>query len=278
MKSVKKLLFKTETPLVMGIINCTPDSFYSRSRKGDSGEAVETALKMVSDGADIIDVGGESTRPGSLYVSPEDELARIIPFLTELRKKSDIPVSVDTRKSSVAEAALDCGADIINDISALQDDPLLAEIIRRYNCGIILMHKKGIPVDMQKNPSYRDAAAEIKDFLIERALFAIESGINRENIIIDPGIGFGKRLEDNLSIIKNIETFRDSGYPVLMGHSRKSFIGIVTGRETDDRLAGSLAAGIISAINGADILRVHDVRETVDTLKILKAVNNTAVV
>ncbi len=275
MKMIKNLLAETEKPLIMGIINCTPDSFYHESRKVNLKSALDTAFKMIEEGADIIDIGGESTRPGSEYIETEEEIRRILPFLEEFRKNTDFPVSVDTRKSETAAAALENGADIINDISALSDDPVLADIIVRYNADIILMHKKGLPSDMQNNPSYRnDAVKEIKDYLEKRAEYAFAKGIEKDRITLDPGIGFGKRLQDNLAIIKNIESFKESGYPVLIGHSRKSFIGIITGRETEDRLEGSLAAGLLSAVNGADILRVHDVKETSDTLKILKAVNH----
>ena len=275
MKMIKNLLAETEKPLIMGIINCTPDSFYHASRKVNLKSALDTAFKMIEEGADIIDIGGESTRPGSEYIETEEEIRRILPFLKEFRKNTDFPVSVDTRKSETASAALENGADIINDISALSDDPVLADIIVIYNADIILMHKKGLPSDMQNNPSYRsDAVKEIKDYLEKRAEYALGQGIEKDRIILDPGLGFGKRLQDNLAIIKNIESFKESGYPVLIGHSRKSFIGILTGREPEDRLEGSLAAGLLSAVNGADILRVHDVKETSDTLKILKAVNH----
>ena len=276
---IKNLLKGSGNPLIMGIINCTPDSFYSESRKQNLKDALDSAFLMIENGADIIDIGGESTRPGSEYVGSEEEISRLLPFLKEFRKNTDFPVSVDTRKSSVAEAALEEGADIINDISALSDDPGLADIVKKYNADVIIMHKKGIPSDMQNNPFYSDAVPEIKNYLEERACFAISRGIKADRVIIDPGIGFGKRLQDNLAIIKNIETFKESGYPVLIGHSRKSFIALLlgTGSDPEERLSASLSAGIISAANGADILRVHDVRETADTLKILNAVRNLKV-
>ena len=271
MKIIKNLLADKKTPLVMGIINCTPDSFFNSSRKTALNDALETAFRMIDEGADIIDIGGESTRPGSEYVEPEEEISRVIPFIREFRKQTDFPVSVDTRKSGVAEQALLNGADIINDISALSDDPDLADVIVRYNAGIVLMHKKGLPSDMQDNPVYEDAVSEIRKYLETRINYALEKGISSDRIIIDPGIGFGKRLQDNIDIIKNIETFRETGYPVLVGHSRKSFLGMLTDREPEERLGASLAAGIISAVNGADILRVHDVKETSDTLEIFRA-------
>ena len=275
---IKNLLGEAQRPLIMGIINCTPDSFYHESRKISVEEAVDTALVMIENGVDIIDIGGESSRPGSEYVNSSDELERVLPFLVKLRKLSDIPVSVDTRKSEVAEAVLDNGADIINDISALSDDISLVSVVKKYNSDIILMHKKGIPKDMQNNPLYQNAVYEIRRFLNERAEYAALNGIDKERIIIDPGIGFGKRLEDNISIINNIASFKESGYPVLIGHSRKSFIGSITARNADERLSAYLASGVISLMNGADILRVHDVKESVDTLKIYCAVKKAAVI
>lgn len=268
---IKNLLSNSGKPLVMGIINCTPDSFYTDSRKTVLKEALDTAFRMMEEGADIIDVGGESTRPGSEYVDAEEEIKRVLPFLKEFRKATDFPVSIDTRKSETAEITLSNGADIINDVTALSDDPELVSVVKKYDADIILMHMKGLPSNMQDNPDYRDAVTEIKNYLDKQAAFAIGYGISKDRITVDPGIGFGKRLEDNLEIIKNIETFKESGYPVLIGHSRKSFLGLLTDREPEERLSSSLAAGLISAVYGADILRVHDVKETADTLKVLKA-------
>ncbi len=271
---IRNLLEEGNTPLIMGIINCTPDSFYEESRKSALKDALDTAFMMIEEGADIIDIGGESTRPGSEYVESDEEISRILPFIKEFRKETDFPLSVDTRKSEVAERALTNGADIINDISALSDDPSLAKVIVKHKADVIMMHKKGLPVDMQNNPNYNDAVFEIKEYLEERIMYALETGIRKEHITLDPGIGFGKRLEDNLAIIKNIETFKESGYPVLIGHSRKSFLGMLTGKEPEDRLESSIAAGVMSACYGADILRVHDVRETADSLKIFRAVTS----
>jgi len=271
MHNVKELINRVKRPLVMGIINCTPDSFFVNSRKYSLNEAIETVRMMISEGADIIDVGGESTRPGSGYVDEEEEIRRVIPVVRKIVSEFSIPVSVDTRKSRVAAAAVDAGAAIINDVSALKDDPALAGVVRDAKCSIILMHKRGTPKDMQDNPYYSDATAEILEELEKRINFALESGIEKDNIVIDPGIGFGKRTEDNIEIIKNIAFFRKTGFPVLVGHSRKSFIGSITGKIHEERLAGSLAAGLIALVNGADILRVHDVGQTLDTIKILMA-------
>ncbi len=272
MNKIKKLPGYGERPLIMGIINCTPDSFYSKSRKKVLTDALDTAFRMIDEGADIIDVGGESTRPGSEYVDAEEEIKRVLPFIKEFRRKTDFPVSIDTRKSETAALGLENGADIINDVSALSEDPELAAVVKKYNADIVLMHKKGIPADMQNNPEYTNTVNEIKLFLEKQAAFAIGYGIDKDRIILDPGIGFGKRLGDNLEIIKNIETFKKSGYPVLIGHSRKSFLGLISGKDTEQRLASSIAAGLMSALYGADILRVHDVDETADSLKVLKAV------
>ncbi|MDX9800697.1 MAG: dihydropteroate synthase [Spirochaetia bacterium] len=253
----------------MGIINCTPDSFFAESRKYGFNEAIETVRMMILQGADIIDIGGESTRPGSDYVSENEEIKRIIPVIRGIVSEFSIPVSVDTRKSRVAYEAIEAGASIINDISGLKDDPVLAGVVRDAKCDIILMHKRGDPSNMQENPYYVNAAAEIMEELKVSIDFALESGIEKDNIVIDPGIGFGKRTEDNIEIIKNIAFFKKTGFPVLVGHSRKSFIGAITGKKQDERLAGTLAAGLIALVNGADILRVHDVEQTSDTIKVL---------
>jgi len=264
----------TAGPLVMGIINCTPDSFYPGSRRPGTEEAVAEAERMISFGADILDIGGESSRPGADYLDAEEELGRVIPVIEKIRERSDIPVSVDTRKARVAEAALDAGADIVNDISALKDDPDLAPLAAARRVPVILMHKKGVPKTMQENPEYSDPVREIAGELAGYAEAAMEAGILRENIIIDPGIGFGKRLQDNLAILRNLKTFSSLGYPVLLGASRKSFLGMVLGADVEDRLGGTLAVHAWAVIHGADILRVHDVRETVEVIRVLSAIRS----
>lgn len=261
----------TSGPLVMGIINCTPDSFYPGSRRADTEAAVAEAERMVASGADILDVGGESTRPGSDPVDADEELNRVVPVIEGIRRFSKVPVSVDTRKAGVAAAALDAGADIINDISALRDDPAMIPLAARRGAPVILMHMQGTPKTMQERPEYRDAPAEILAELKGYAEAAQAAGIRRENIIIDPGIGFGKRLEDNLAILARLDEFSAPGYPVLLGASRKSFIGMILGTGVEDRLVGSLAVHAWAHFYRADILRVHDVRETVQVLKILAA-------
>jgi dihydropteroate synthase len=254
--------------LVMAIINCNNDSFFAPSR-ASAEKAVEKALLAEKDGADIIDLGGESTRPGAAYITEEEELERVIPVIRRVRRQSNVPVSVDTRKAAVAQAALEAGANIINDISALEDDPDMAEICAGYRAKVVLMHKKGVPETMQQEPLYRDVTAEVASYLRDAAKRAMDAGIAKENIILDPGIGFGKRLEDNTALIKRLAIIRSLGYPVLAGLSRKTFIGELTGRNVADRLAGTLAANAAAIMAGAGIIRVHDVKESVDLVKVM---------
>jgi len=261
----------TELPaFVMGIVNATPDSFWPSSRTQSTAAGAESAFALVEAGADIIDIGGESTRPGSDYVSEAEELSRVIPLVREIRRISSVPISIDTRKSAVMRAALDEGADICNDISALADDPALADVAASAGIPVILMHKAGIPAHMQDAPAYQDVVAEVRAFLCERAAFAVSKGIAQDRIILDPGIGFGKRQSDNIALIREVSILASTGFPVLMALSRKSCIGYMTGREVADRLAGTLTANLVSVLGGASILRVHDVAETLDMLAVLK--------
>lgn len=261
----------TDLPaLVLGILNVTGDSFWEGSRVSSVEAAVDRALEMAGSGADIIDIGGESTRPGAQYVSEEEELSRILPVITRLRKVSGIPVSVDTRKASVLSAALDAGADILNDISAMEDDIGMLALVSRAGIPVILMHKKGSPETMQQDPTYHDVCAEVKEYLFSRGRTAQDAGIAREKIILDPGIGFGKGYEHNMALITGLAEITAGGYPVLMALSRKRVIGHITGRDIPDRLAGTLAANMVAVRNGATLLRVHDVAETVDMLKVVR--------
>ncbi|GAB6391081.1 MAG: dihydropteroate synthase [Treponematales bacterium] len=262
----------TGRPLVMAVVNCTPDSFFPESRAGGAAEAAERALRAGEDGADIIDFGAESTRPGAAYVSREEEAARLIPAIAAFRKRSPLPVSVDTRKAAVAAAALDAGADIINDISALEDDAGMGKLCAARNAPVILMHKKGVPAAMQDKPEYRDAAAEVRAYLARAAERAAACGIDANSVILDPGIGFGKTLADNLALLAALPRLASLGHPLLVGLSRKTFIGELTGRDVSHRLAGTLAAHAVSVLLGADIIRAHDVRETLDAVKVAWAI------
>jgi dihydropteroate synthase len=257
--------------LVMAIVNCNGDSFFVPSRALREA-AADMALRAEEDGAALVDFGGESTRPGASYVDEEEELRRLIPVIESFRRRSSLPVSVDTRKALVAQAALDAGADIINDVSALEDDPRMLPLCAGRGAGVILMHKKGVPGNMQNSPFYEDAPSEAAVYLEERARAAQKGGIPKDKIILDPGIGFGKRLEDNLALINRLAEIGGNDYPVLMALSRKSFIGEITGREISSRLAGTIAANAAAIMRGANLIRVHDVREGVDLVKVLYAI------
>jgi dihydropteroate synthase len=256
----------------MGIVNATPDSFYAGSRHNGPLAAAEAALAMEAEGASIIDLGGESTRPGSDYVGLEEELERVVPAVEAIRARSGLPISVDTRKAAVARAALDAGADVINDISALRDDPDMASVAVESGAAVLLMHMHGDPKTMQEAPAYEDCAVEVRDFLAEAVGRALEAGIPGDRILIDPGIGFGKRLEDNLELLSRLDLFTALGYPVVVGLSRKTFVGEVTGKGVDGRLPGSIGAACAAYARGARILRVHDVAATVDALTAFAAV------
>ncbi|MEW6051683.1 MAG: dihydropteroate synthase [Candidatus Zixiibacteriota bacterium] len=260
-------------PLVMGILNVTPDSFSDGGRFLVTERAVAHALKMAAEGADIIDIGGESSRPGADPVSAEEEIERVLPVIERLRRESQVPISIDTYKAATAEAALKAGVDIVNDISALRIDSAMLALLARSKAPVALMHMKGTPRDMQKKPEYDDCIQEIADFFDERIQFCTTGGIEGSQIILDPGIGFGKRLEDNLRILRELRSFTRFGLPLLVGASRKSFIGMVTGDTgpAESRLGGSIAAAVTAVLNGATIVRVHDVKETVEALRIVQA-------
>lgn len=260
-------------PLVMGILNVSPESFSDGSRE-TSEQRVKFALKMETDGADIIDIGGESTRPGSNPISVDEELSRVIPVVEKLRERSSIPISIDTSKSVVAEAALKAGADIVNDISALRFSDGMADLVGRTGGPVILMHMLGTPQNMQAQPSYDNCVTEIIDFFRERIDYCVRKGIEMSRIIIDPGIGFGKRLSDNLEILSGLKQFKKLKLPILIGASRKSFISMLypTDSSPDQRLGGSVAAAVMAVNNGADIIRAHDVSQTVEALKVFQAI------
>ena len=263
---IGKTLRTGERTLIMGILNVTPDSFYEGGKYSSVESALERAREMVEEGADIIDVGGESSRPGSLPVSKDEELSRILPVIKAISDELDVPISVDTYRAEVAEEAIKAGAGMVNDITAMGGDESMAEVVSEHGVPICLMHMKGTPQNMQKNPHYDDTMAEITKFLHERAEYAMAKGIDEKNIILDPGIGFGKRtgegIEDNCEIIARLAELKSLGFPVLVGASRKTFIGNLSNTRVEERLEGSLGAEAMAIANGADILRVHDVKET----------------
>jgi len=256
----------------MGILNVTPDSFYDGGKFFSEQKAVERVKEMIEEGADIIDIGGQSTRPGSSLVTTEEELARVIPVIERVNEKVFIPISIDTSNPIVAEEALKKGASIVNDITALNGDPAMAGIVAKYNAGIILMHMKGTPQTMQDNPVYEDVINEIFEYLKRSVNKAISAGINPDAIIIDPGIGFGKTVEHNLLIVNRLKEFKELKKPILIGVSRKSFIGKVLKRDAENRIFGTAAACALAVANGAEIIRVHDVREMKDIAAMSDAV------
>ncbi len=254
--------------LVMGILNVTPDSFSDGGEFFDADRAVERGLQMVADGAAIIDVGGESTRPGSASVSAAEQIKRVVPVTEALSARTDVPISVDTYEFEVAKAALDAGAGMINDITALGDERI-AELAAERCVPVVLMHMLGTPATMQVEPRYGDVVAEVRDFLLERADRAERSGVSKDMIFIDPGIGFGKTFEHNLRLLKNIDKFVATGYRVLVGASRKSFIGKITGREDpSERIYGTASTVALCAAAGVSIVRVHDVAEMADVVAV----------
>jgi dihydropteroate synthase len=256
--------------VVMGIVNVTPDSFSDGGRFLDAGAAIAHGRELAGAGADTLDVGGESTRPGAEAVSAADEAARVLPVIEALAADG-ARVSVDTSKAAVAAAALGAGAEIVNDVTALAD-PDMAAVCADARCGLVLMHMKGTPRTMQENPTYDDVVGEVRDFLAERLSIAAGAGIDPGRIWLDPGIGFGKTVEHNLELIAGLERIADLGRPVVVGASRKNFIGVITGRPVDERLGGSIATSVIAAANGAAVLRVHDVAATVEALRVAEPI------
>ncbi len=267
----RRLHFGPKTWL-MGVINVTPDSFSDGGLFLDPSRAVEHGLGLLAGGADILDIGGESTRPGAAAVSEEEELRRIIPVVRDLRRRSDVPISVDTTKAAVARAALGEGADIVNDISSLRFDPDMASVVAGSGAAVVLMHMQGTPLTMQLDPRYEDLLGEIRSFFAERIRWAEEAGIPAERTVIDPGIGFGKTCAHNLALLNGLEAFRDLDRPLCVGLSRKAFIGKVLDLPPGDRLEGTIAAAVLSVNHGARILRVHDVREVSRAVRMADAI------
>lgn len=269
----QKLLLGTKTTL-MAILNLTPDSFSDGGRFLSRDAAVAHALKMIEDGADIIDIGGESTRPGARAVCIDEELGRVVPVIEAIRKDSDIPISIDTYKVKVARRALEAGADIINDISGCRFDPEMPKLAAEKNVPVIIMHIKGTPGDMQKNPEYDDVVCDVKNYLSESIRLLENAGLSREQIIIDPGIGFGKTTKHNLTIMNRLNEFAELDRPILAGVSRKSVIGNVLNLPLDKRIFGTAAAVAANIIKGAHIVRVHDVAEMRQAAKMVDAICN----
>jgi dihydropteroate synthase len=269
-----RVLTPGRPPLVLGIVNVTPDSFSDGGRYFDPGAAVEHGLRLVDEGADLLDVGGESSRPGAEPVPEAEELRRVVPVIQGLAAKVDVPISVDTYKSAVARAALEAGAEVVNDITGLAGDPGMPEVVRTSGAGVIVMHMQGTPQTMQVNPSYAGVTAEVGAFFEARLQALAEAGIAGEQVVLDPGIGFGKTAAHNLELIARLEEYRRLDRPVCLGVSRKGFFGKLLGRQTGDRLAASLAAACYAlARASAHLIRVHDVAATRDAIKLFQTLD-----
>ena len=262
---------KLDFPAVMGILNVTSDSFADGGRFLATDDAMRQAEAMAEGGAAIIDVGGESTRPGAAEVSEQEEIDRVMPIIEAIRKKLDVPVSVDTSKATVMQAAVAAGAEMINDVRALRDDGALAAAVGLQK-PVCLMHMRGQPRTMQDKPSYDDVTAEVAGFLEDRLRTCIDAGLDRELIVVDPGFGFGKSHSHNVELLANLRQLQKLGQPVLVGISRKSTLGDITGRDTDERMPASIAAAVIAVMSGAQIVRVHDVAETVDAVSVSRVI------
>lgn len=259
--------------LVMGVLNVTPDSFSDAGSFQDPEAAVAQAMRMAAEGADVIDIGGESTQPGSMPVSVEEELQRVVPVVRRLAKALSIPLSVDTSKAEVAAQAIDAGASFINDVTALRGDAGMAAVAARTGAGVVLMHMQGAPRTMQLQPAYRDVVGEVAAFLMERVCDAEAAGIAHERLLIDPGLGFGKTLEHNLALMRRLDRFTSLGLPVVIGPSRKSFIGLTLDASVDQRLAGTLACVAWAQRAGVQIVRVHDAKPAIDVIRMLAAID-----
>ena len=274
MLKLNKHAYDLKRPLVMGILNITPDSFSDGGKYLDFSDALKRAHAMIEEGVDIIDIGGESTRPGSDPVSIDEELKRIIPIIEALKRGSNIAISVDTYKPAVMKEVIDMDVAMINDVYALTQ-PGAIDVIKKSEVGICLMHMQGTPKTMQINPTYKNVVSEVQSFLKGRAEMLISEGIDQSRIILDPGFGFGKTFEHNIEMLKKLESFQSLKFPLLVGLSRKSFIRKILNGEHDDHLSGSISAAIFSVLKGAKILRVHDVKETLSALKIINLAQGT---
>jgi len=258
-------------PHVMGIINITPDSFSDGGKFSTVELAVQHGLQLIAEGADILDIGGESTRPGATPVGLDEELSRVIPVITALSKVSTVPLSIDTYKPAVMQAAITAGADIVNDVRALQE-PGALQVVANSKVGVCLMHMQGTPQTMQLDPVYRDVVAEVRQFLLDRQNIVMAHGIDKQRLLLDPGFGFGKRTVHNITLLQNLASLMDIGTPLLVGLSRKAVLGAITGGDEHQRLYAGLATAVICAMQGAHIIRVHDVKASVDALKVVTAI------
>jgi dihydropteroate synthase len=267
-----RVLTCSDRTQVMGVLNVTPDSFSDGGRFFDPDVAAAAGVRMVEDGADLLDIGGESTRPGSGPVPIPEEIDRVVPVVKRLSAETEVPISVDTRKREVAEAAIDAGASIINDVSAGTFDPAMFELVRETGAGMVLMHMRGTPATMQQLTDYRDVVGEVNGFLAGRMEAALQAGIERERLAVDPGLGFAKTFEQSLLLMRDVSALGELGRPVLVGPSRKSFIGRVLGTDLDERLEGTAGAVAWLAANGAHIVRVHDVKEMVRVVRVVDAI------
>jgi dihydropteroate synthase len=265
-----------ETTALMGVVNVTPDSFYAGSRRLDPDQALGLALELVEAGAVIVDIGGESTRPGAAPVEVDEEIHRVVPLVARLRPLTRALVSVDTRRAAVAEQALLAGADMVNDVSSL-GDPRMAEVVARAKAGLVLMHMKGTPSTMQRAPSYRDVVSEVKEYLGRAIEKAEASGVSSESILVDPGIGFGKTLEHNLALLHNLSSLEELSKPILVGTSRKSFLGRILSGGPEERLLSTAASVACAVLLGASVVRVHDVREMRQVVAVADAIKNQGV-
>lgn len=261
-----------DRPLLMGIVNVTPDSFFDGDRFCDPQRAVAHALRLVEEGADLLDIGAESTRPGALPVDVQEERRRLVPVVAAVAKAVSVPISVDTSKSEVARAAIDAGAIMVNDVTALRGDSAMVDVVAQAGAGLVLMHMQGTPDTMQHAPRYDDVVGEVAQFLAERIRFAIDHGVAKDRIVVDPGIGFGKTLGHNLDLLANLRVFTELGYPLLVGPSRKGFIGQLTDQSVEARGWGTAGVVALAVEQGANILRVHDVGPMKDVAKVAVAI------
>ena len=270
----RTLTIEPNRPLLMGIINVTPDSFSDGGQTFDPEQAMQRALQLVTDGADILDVGGESTRPFSDPVDADEECRRVLPVIEEIRRQVDVPISIDTSKAAVAQAAVECGAEIINDVTGLTGDPQMSEVARQTGAGLCVMHMLGTPATMQEAPHYENVVQEVFDYLKQRRDTLVDAGVEPAKLCLDPGIGFGKTEEHNVQLLQEIAKFQDLGCPILVGHSRKRFVGALSQDESKERIGGTVAVSLHLARHHVQVLRIHDVKHTRTALQMQNALGS----